>query len=387
MAGKRKRLAQRRKACGHTQETFAEALRVDRTTVQRWEGGEVDPQPHQRPRMAKVLQVSPDELETLLKADESQLISARLPELNGERGQGFAQIIRDMSERLIILDNEMNGLPIADVAARAYKAVHRRIGEGAYDRKGERDIQAAAAELAEIAGWALFNAGKFSASRRFNQEALFLTKLCGDRSIELITLQNQAMLSGWSGRPREELAIARSVLGSGRLTPRVEAIFRAREAQGLAGSGYESESAKTFKRARSLLEESAPEGTPHWAWWITDRELDRQQGRALQESGNVRQAIPILQSAMAEAPGAHVGYRNVAAVRLLVCLLEEQSWQLAEEEALRLVPAVGEMSSTVSLKLLSAIARRGADLPGAPMGVRDALHGLSDALDDDPYAL
>ena len=69
MAAKRQHLAQRRKACGYTQEQFADALRVDRTTVQRWERGEVDPQPHQRPRIANLLQLTSQELEGLLAAD------------------------------------------------------------------------------------------------------------------------------------------------------------------------------------------------------------------------------------------------------------------------------------------------------------------------------
>jgi transcriptional regulator with XRE-family HTH domain len=69
MAGKRQRLAQRRKANGYTQEQFADALTVDRTTVQRWERGEVDPQPHQRPKMAQLLQLTSRELDELLAAD------------------------------------------------------------------------------------------------------------------------------------------------------------------------------------------------------------------------------------------------------------------------------------------------------------------------------
>lgn len=66
MAGKRQRLGQRRRASGYTQEQFADSLKVDRTTVQRWERGEVDPQPHQRPRMAKLLQLTSKELDELL---------------------------------------------------------------------------------------------------------------------------------------------------------------------------------------------------------------------------------------------------------------------------------------------------------------------------------
>jgi transcriptional regulator with XRE-family HTH domain len=66
MAGKRQRFAQRRKASGYTQEKFADALRVDRTTVQRWENGDADPQPHLRPKIANMLEVTAKELEELL---------------------------------------------------------------------------------------------------------------------------------------------------------------------------------------------------------------------------------------------------------------------------------------------------------------------------------
>ncbi|MGP2437034.1 helix-turn-helix transcriptional regulator [Streptomyces sp. JW3] len=69
MAVKRQRLARRRKASGYTQEEFAEALRVDRTTVQRWERGDAEPQPHQRPKLAKLLRLTSRGLDELLAAD------------------------------------------------------------------------------------------------------------------------------------------------------------------------------------------------------------------------------------------------------------------------------------------------------------------------------
>ncbi|WP_031479809.1 helix-turn-helix transcriptional regulator [Streptomyces bicolor] len=69
MAAKRQRLAQRRKSRGYTQEQLADALGVDRTTVQRWERGEVDPQPHQRPRLQRLLELTSRELDELLAAD------------------------------------------------------------------------------------------------------------------------------------------------------------------------------------------------------------------------------------------------------------------------------------------------------------------------------
>ncbi|MFJ9589119.1 helix-turn-helix transcriptional regulator [Streptomyces acidicola] len=382
MAGKRKRLAQRRKTCGYTQEKFAEALRVDRTTVQRWERGDVDPQPHQRPKVARLLRVEPEELDALLVSD-----TPALPVLNGDRGEGLALTIREMSRRLIALDNEMNGLPIADVAARSFKKVHRRLGEGEYDLKSEHDIQAAAAELAEVAGWALFDAEKHGPARRFNQEALFLAKISGDRAIELLIMQNMAMQAGWLGRPREELAIARSIIEQGRVSPRIEAIFRVREAKGLASSGQESEAVCSFDRARSLIQDSERSNDPLWAWWVTADEIDGNQGFAFQESGQWRKGIPHLQRALRQESGAKVGYRAISAVRLLGCFLGVHAWRDAEDLAESIIPIIGETSSARTLRLLSDTAQNGKSMPAAPSNLRDALDHIESVVNDDPYEI
>lgn len=66
MAPRRHRLAQRRKALGFTQEALADRLEVERTTVRRWESGETDPQPWTRPKIAKALRLSPEQLDELL---------------------------------------------------------------------------------------------------------------------------------------------------------------------------------------------------------------------------------------------------------------------------------------------------------------------------------
>ena len=68
MAGKRRRLAARRRALGFTQESLAERLGVHPTTVRRWESGGIGsgPQPWVRRKLAEHLQVSAEELEELL---------------------------------------------------------------------------------------------------------------------------------------------------------------------------------------------------------------------------------------------------------------------------------------------------------------------------------
>jgi transcriptional regulator with XRE-family HTH domain len=54
--------AEARKRAGYTQEQLAEKLNVELTTVGRWERGKSEPQPWMRPRLAKALGLSADEL-------------------------------------------------------------------------------------------------------------------------------------------------------------------------------------------------------------------------------------------------------------------------------------------------------------------------------------
>ncbi|MDQ1304698.1 MAG: 5-formyltetrahydrofolate cyclo-ligase [Actinomycetota bacterium] len=69
--GKRIQLAQRRKSVGCSQEQLAERLGVDRSTVARWEAGDTEPLPWLRPKLARILQVSRDQLDAYL--DEATL--------------------------------------------------------------------------------------------------------------------------------------------------------------------------------------------------------------------------------------------------------------------------------------------------------------------------
>jgi transcriptional regulator with XRE-family HTH domain len=63
---RRPALTKRRKAVGHTQESLAELLGVDRSTIVRWESGVTEPTPVYRPKIAETLGLSLEELDRIL---------------------------------------------------------------------------------------------------------------------------------------------------------------------------------------------------------------------------------------------------------------------------------------------------------------------------------
>lgn len=64
--GHRSALASVRRAAGHTQESLAAALPVDRSTVIRWEAGDHAPLPYLRPKLARLLGCSQDRLREVI---------------------------------------------------------------------------------------------------------------------------------------------------------------------------------------------------------------------------------------------------------------------------------------------------------------------------------
>ncbi len=89
MTTRRERLAQRRKAVGFTQEGLAERLEIDRSTVVRWESGDSEPQPWLRPKIARALQVSVEQLaELLTETAPGSEVAAVEPLDSSTRGHG-----------------------------------------------------------------------------------------------------------------------------------------------------------------------------------------------------------------------------------------------------------------------------------------------------------
>jgi transcriptional regulator with XRE-family HTH domain len=97
-------LARQRLMRGYTQEELAEKVRTTVSTVRRWERGEVHPQPGTRRRLASELNVSLDQLATLLDGKPAAPIVADAPTGNlGQPDKGLAGADEAVNRRQFVI--------------------------------------------------------------------------------------------------------------------------------------------------------------------------------------------------------------------------------------------------------------------------------------------
>ncbi|WP_380284860.1 helix-turn-helix transcriptional regulator [Kitasatospora purpeofusca] len=113
---KRLRLSQRRRELGYSQEKFAEQLQVATSTIVRWERGETTPQPYQRPKVARLLQVTPAELDVLLAPSPSTHAAEAGPEDPPTTGEADDMKRRDFLS-LLTVTATLVALPPTDALA------------------------------------------------------------------------------------------------------------------------------------------------------------------------------------------------------------------------------------------------------------------------------
>jgi transcriptional regulator with XRE-family HTH domain len=114
---KRHRFAARRKAAGFSQEQLAERLSIDRSTVARWESGETEPQPWIRPRLARVLQVSLDQLDHLLAGSDPTEAAERMNYALTHPGSADLVTVADLRNQVQHLDGQYVHVPSSSLLA------------------------------------------------------------------------------------------------------------------------------------------------------------------------------------------------------------------------------------------------------------------------------
>ncbi|MFI6684916.1 DNA-binding protein [Streptomyces sp. NPDC050485] len=273
-------------------------------------------------------------------------------------------------------------------ARAAVPAVHdtlRRIPELLAGPAGppgaDRDLLAALAELCEVIGWILFDAGLHHAAHRMNSRALSLAERCGDRGIARLVLLNHSMLHTHTGHPGAALDTVARVAGPRPLPTLVGSLVLVRRAHATALLGGGREAADLIDRARSRFLDGASRHDPPWSWWIDQTELTGHQGWVLARLRDWDRAIPLLYEAVT-APGP--SYRHLFTAELLSALTGAGAWSEAEDLIAGLAPRAGGIGSVRTTETLASTAAQLLGRADAPANLRAAAAFLRECLTTHP---
>ena len=218
-----------------------------------------------------------------------------------------------------------------------------------------------------------------------NQESLYFTRLAGNKTVELLTLQNSSMHAAAEGRPREALQIARSVLeGDYELSPRIKALFLTRKARALAQSRDES-ALGLLPEIRDLYLNGVSDTDPAWAWWIDDRELSWHEAMVQRDLGLASKAIDDFERSVMATPADEIRSQYVHRAYLLQSQVDNNTWDAAEQTARQLIPLSRDVASTRTVVILRSISGELAKRGKVSDGFQEQFSMLFAALDENPY--
>ena len=334
VALKRRRLAQRRKALGHSQDDLASLVGVGRTTVIRWERAETDPQPWLRRKLASALRVSADELTDLLEdvtevpdrrdgyvlrssvpldfSDATTAVASaegfsahdlasRRQVLAGLSVLTSATLLRPIRQWVaapsVATDGPV-GLDDLDELRDALKLFRRwdASGVGGLKRKAvvgqlnavaetvqdttdattRANLLPIMAELAQLAGWMAYDHGLPGAAQRYYLLALHACREVGSAAVPLgvKVIGNMTQLSSSLGNYDDSLNLARTGLSA---LPRTEKLVRT-ELLGLEAGAYArtreaSDAVRSTEACVEAWHEAADEAVPDWLDYMNDAEV------------------------------------------------------------------------------------------------------------------
>lgn len=181
---------------GYTQESFATRVKVDRSSVARWERGTQSPQPWNQADVAKALAISPEVLEQYLseKPTSTSLngdhVSYALQRPTGVDLVAVAQLRQEVQELDARYDRAPS-IPLLAEAGPTFGQIAFLVREAPYGRV-RRELKAVEAEAATLMGQLVWDASQrhdqHSARTYFDQAATAAREL-GD-----VTAEGHAML-------------------------------------------------------------------------------------------------------------------------------------------------------------------------------------------------
>lgn len=336
---------------GYTQESLAEKLGVDRGTVQRWHSGKNRPQPYLWPKLAKALEVSPQQLREILADSKG---SAHL-ENGGAAPNGVAVDRRsvlstgvsmgvllalgesgtrtfnpavmdtfvDLRDSLVAADSLLGSGRLVNSAVEQVSNVARLFGRA--DLKSRGRLFEIGALFAEFCGWLADDLGKFEDGKSWSRQALEWAHSSGNSDLLayiLMRMSQQAQLVNDEGAAA---ALAHSSVRYDRSvgSVRVRAAVHQQAAHASALDGDEFSALSHLDEAHELSEKNHDAEDPYsLASYCTPTYVAVQRAAVLNTLGKYREALDEYDRVLGDWPrefhrerGVHLARRTLVAVR------------------------------------------------------------------------
>ncbi|SNT52831.1 hypothetical protein SAMN05421812_108179 [Asanoa hainanensis] len=165
------------------------------------------------------------------------------------------------------------------------------------------------AEVAQLRGWTLADAGDPLGALSAYRAALGAAAAAGDRPLAGHVLGSASHLLAGSGDPAPALLLARTAYAGSRraLSASGRALLLHRIAFAAAAAGLRGAAEAALVAAQRATERRAAEHDPPWLYWLDEGELDALAGRCLVVLGRPNRALPLLTRAAARSGQPRTG--------------------------------------------------------------------------------
>jgi len=332
MAVRRTGFVRARKAAGFTQESFAEVMHVDRSTVARWEQGAREPLPYQRPKLARLLKITMAELDELLHP-KAESVAAKQHASQPAVVSPAPRVVRaELLTQYEALTSAYRQIDYQAGSAAVYEQTVSQLNRlmGMADNVPSAHYQRFALVLgdtAQLAAWLAIDHQDYGAARRYTSLALSSAQEGEDAQLHAYVLGIMSYIHLHAGRGPDAVRLLLAALHLAE-NPRfgigqaVHSWLSEAIGEAYALAGDHQAGAAALAEAERLFDGVDQAGVPAWlGFYNGDEHIMRLKGRCLVRLGDGAAAVTALEEAVQALPVHYVRERSGTLIDLAIARL------------------------------------------------------------------
>jgi transcriptional regulator with XRE-family HTH domain len=216
-------------------------------------------------------------------------------------GSGLVHRVEARIHHLRRMDDYIGGRDSLAIVAPEVEVTAALLRGATYPDPVRAALLAALAELCQLTGWVLDDAGQHEQAIRYYVTGVRAAEEAGDRSLAANLLSTLSYSRANTGHTEEAVLLARSAVlaGGPHSAPAGRALLWDRAAWAHALNGDADRSNEALEAADEAFALADGEPAPAWAYWLTRGELDVMAGRCFTELDRPDRAEPLLLNAIA----------------------------------------------------------------------------------------